>query len=681
MALPPSLMPALGKSATPTLHPQNSCCWSCTSDTCTFDTATMLFNLPSGLALLLFSASSFTAAWYLPGITPTTYKANDLVPLHVNHLTPSSNDADEHVRSVFSFEYYHNAFHFCAPKEGAEAISESLGSIIFGDRIYTSPFELHMTQNETCKAVCDEVTFDAKDAKFVNRRILQDYNVNWLVDGLPAGQEYRDAGTETTFYQPGFSLGSIMDEKPMLNNHYDIFVDYHEVRQGQYRVVGILVEPVSLGGSTVGSDGKAACGTSDSPVVLDEKESTKVTWTYSVYWRPSKTSFATRWDKYLHVFDPKIHWFSLINSAIIFIVLAGMISTILLRTLRKDIARYNRLDQLGLDDLGANNAEDGIAEDSGWKLVHGDVFRAPKHSLALSVLVGNGAQLFMMAGFTIIFAVVGFLSPSNRGSVATVMILLYTIFGFIGGYVSARVYKSFGGKKWKQLFIYTPSIIPAIVFGTFFLLNLFVWARQSSGAVPFTTMLVLVGIWFVISAPLSVAGSWLGYRQEQPEPPTRTNQIPRQIPPARGYLRTVPSMLLVGVLPFGAIFVELYFIMNSLWSSRIYYMFGFLFLSFGLLIATSASVTILMIYFVLCAENYHWQWRAFASSGASAIYVFLYSLIYWAQMLSFSSFTGGLLYLGYSLLLSGLWFVLSGTIGFFASWIFIHRIYASLKID
>jgi hypothetical protein len=89
-------------------------------------------------------------------------------------------------------------------------------------------------------------------------------------------------------------------------------------------------------------------------------------------------------------------------------------------------------------------------------------------------------------------------------------------------------------------------------------------------------------------------------------------------------------------------------------------MFGFLFLSFGLLVATSAAVTILMIYFLLCAENYHWQWRAFASSGASAGWVFAYSLLYWIRMLRFSSFTGVCLYIGYSILLSSLWFLLSG---------------------
>ena len=91
-------------------------------------------------------------------------------------------------------------------------------------------------------------------------------------------------------------------------------------------------------------------------------------------------------------------------------------------------------------------------------------------------------------------------------------------------------------------------------------------------------------------------------------------------------------------------------------------MFGFAFVCFGLVVVTSAAITIVAIYFVLCAENYHWQWRAFASSGASAGYVFAYSMLYWARMLSFSSLTGGLLYLGYSALISFLWFVMSGTL-------------------
>lgn len=32
-------------------------------------------------------------------------------------------------------------------------------------------------------------------------------------------------------------------------------------------------------------------------------------------------------------------------------------------------------------------------EETGWKLVHGDVFRAPQHPLFLSSLVGCGVQV------------------------------------------------------------------------------------------------------------------------------------------------------------------------------------------------------------------------------------------------------------------------------------------------
>lgn len=35
---------------------------------------------------------------------------------------------------------------------------------------------------------------------------------------------------------------------------------------------------------------------------------------------------------------------------------------------------------------------------------------------------------------------------------------------------------------------------------------------------------------------------------------------------------------MAGILPFGAMFIELFFIYNALWHNQFYYMFGFLFL-------------------------------------------------------------------------------------------------------
>ncbi|TPX14065.1 uncharacterized protein E0L32_000459 [Thyridium curvatum] len=636
---------------------------------------------PASSALLasLFALPQLASAFYLPGVAPTTYKPGDIVPLNVNTIKPIASPSDTLLHSVVSYDYYHPLFGFCQPPGGPQNVGESLGSILFGDRIKTSPFELKMAQNETCKQLC-AVDYDEAQADFINNQIENGYSLNWLVDGLPAGQQIIDELTDTEFYSPGFLIGQDDENNNIIfNNHYDIIVEYHEVSKNseQLRVVGVLVQPES-----VKYDGKVDCSVKHPTLSLSSKEKTNVQFTYSVYWVPSKTAWATRWDKYLHVFDPKIHWFSLINSAIIVVFLVLTVMSVLVRTLKKDIARYNRLDQINLDDLSGTSAlEDGVQEDSGWKLVHGDVFRTPSHPLLLSIFLGNGAQIFVMTGFTIAFALLGFLSPSNRGSLGTIMVLLYTVLGFVGGYASARVYKSFNGEKWKLNIALTPLLVPGIVFSTFFFLNLFLWAKQSSGAVPLTTMIVIVGIWFVFSVPLSVAGSYFGFRAPAIEAPVHTNQIPRQIPPTTAYLRPIPSMLLVGILPFGAIFVELYFIMSSIWFSKIYYMFGFLFLCYGLMIITCAAVTVLMVYFLLCAENYHWQWRAFLAAGTSAAYIFANAMIYWVSKLSLGGLSGSVLYIGYSALISFLFFILTGSIGFFASWWFTRKIYSSIKID
>lgn len=646
------------------------------------------------------TAPQLAYAFYLPGVAPTSYKPNELVPLNVNSIRPIAG-SDNLLHSVVSYDYYHPAFRFCQPEGGYKSVQESLGSILFGDRIYTSPYELRMKKNETCKKLC-ETTYQKDSAVFVNQAIRLDASLNWLVDGLPAGQRSIDQFTGDEYYNPGFYLGEEdpATNKITFNNHYDIWIDYHEVSgyPDQLRVVGVLVQPESK--KYTGDIDQDSCNRKLEKVSLDENGDTKVQFTYSVYWRPSPTPWATRWDKYLHVFDPNIHWFSLINSAVIVIFLVLTVMSLLVRALKRDITRYNRLDQINLDDLSGTSAlEDGVQEDSGWKLVHGDVFRTPSHPLMLSVFLGNGAQIFVMAGFTICFALLGFLSPSNRGALGTIMVLLYTVLGSVGGYTSARVYKAMQGDKWKMNIALTPLLVPGIVFATFFVLNLFLWARESSGAVPFTTMLVIILIWFVISVPLSFAGSWLGFRAPAIEPPVRTNQIPRQIPPSTTYLKPIPSMLLVGILPFGAIFVELSFIMSSIWSSKIYYMFGFLFLCYGMMIITCAAVTVLMVYFLLCSENYNWQWRSFLAAGTSAAYIFLNALIHWVSKLSLSSLTGTVLYIGYSLLISFLFFILTGTsshnrfyklqltncnagsIGFFASWWFCRKIYSSIKID
>ncbi len=85
--------------------------------------------------------------------------------------------------------------------------------------------------------------------------------------------------------------------------------------------------------------------------------------------------------------------------------------------------------------------------------------------------------------------------------------------------------------------------------------------------------------------------------------------LPRPIPQQPFYLNLFVSMLIGGLLPFGTVFVELFFILSSLWLDQYYYLFGFLLLVFVLLAVTVAEISIVLVYFMLCAENHKWWWR------------------------------------------------------------------------
>jgi transmembrane 9 superfamily protein 2/4 len=140
------------------------------------------------------------------------------------------------------------------------------------------------------------------------------------------------------------------------------------------------------------------------------------------------------------------------------------------------------------------------------------------------------------------------------------------------------------------------------------------------------------------------------------------------------------TLAIGGILPFGACFVELFYIMSSMWMDYYYYVFGFLFLVFLILLVTCAEITVLFTYFQLCSEDYHWWWRSFCNGGSSAIYVFLYSFVYFKQ-LEGNSLATYCLYFGYMGLLSVAMFLMMGFVGLSTSLWFNKTIFASIKID
>ena len=69
---------------------------------------------------------------------------------------------------------------------------------------------------------------------------------------------------------------------------------------------------------------------------------------------------------------------------------------ILLRTVLRDFAKFPGDDVLEED-----------SEESGWKQLHGDVFRAPKRLTLFAAVVGVGYQMAILGFSVLLFAMLG----------------------------------------------------------------------------------------------------------------------------------------------------------------------------------------------------------------------------------------------------------------------------------
>lgn len=639
------------------------------------------------MLLLLFLINS-CLAFYLPAIAPVNYCAvptdtckNTILPVLVNRL-----DSTE---SAIPYDY--TKFDFCPIDKSKAPPSENLGQVLFGDRYHVSEYQIQWKKSETCKKLCDRTyKQDNKDdlskLEAIKKIIAQDYQQHWVVDNMPVAWCTQNTNSnQKDICTTSFPVGCFIDKNGQtlsrcdpphvsgkeyyyLLNHVEITIEYKNMNDGSGRVVAVKIKPTSHASS---GEGESCSNSQALALEFDSSGSLTVPYTYSVSWvENNKVEWASRWDYLLNSSNQvNVQWYSILNSIVIVLFLSGMVAMILLRTLHRDIARYNQLDP------------EDPQEEFGWKLVHGDVFRPPRKGMMLSVLIGSGAQVFMMISVTLVVSCLGFLYPGNRGFLLSMGVVMYVCFGSPAGYFAARIYKSFGGEKWKSNVLLTAFFVPAIVFSVFFILNLVLWGEGSSSAVPFGTLCGVLALWICVSVPLTFVGAFFGFRKEAITYPTQTNQIPRHIPEQSFYTKRVPGILMGGVLPVGSVFIQLYFIFNSIWAHQIYYMFWFLFIVFLILVITCAETTILLCYFHLCSEDYHWWWRAYLSSGSTALYFFLYSIYFYAERLQMEGAASLFIFFGYTFIMAIYFFLLTGFVGFMSCFFFINKIYSVVKTD
>jgi transmembrane 9 superfamily protein 2/4 len=636
---------------------------------------------------LVLSSSLGVEAFYLPGSYLHPYADGDKLGVKVNSITS--------IETELPYSYY--SLPFCQPKEGIKKVAENIGELLMGDEIENSPYVFRMRESEANVKLCVTKPLTEKDVKHFQQRIDDYYQVNLILDNLPVTRytKQRDSAQllRWTGSPIGFKLES--DKAHYIYNHLIFKVLIHPYEgdtsvgslmgagdgldampsgkdrdlNGTFMVVGFEVIPCS-----VVRDAKAASKLEDGQTLPPAscnpdgphqavKVDEQIVFSYDVTFETSDIRWPSRWDAYLKMEGTRVHWFSILNSLMVISFLAGIVFVIFLRTVRRDLTKYEELDK---------EAQSQMTEElSGWKLVVGDVFRVPSRPQLLSVVVGNGVQILCMAVVTIGFAALGFMSPASRG----MLLVLGHCRGLrriadmehaskdVSGMESHCMEDSMFLSRHRLFHPHYPQLH-----------SMGIWQHRCNSYLPvFHSSLVVVHDLCPSHTP-----RWLLWL------PLRAHHLPRahQPDPTRNPPTTLPVVLGAGTLPFGTLFIELFFIMSSIWMGRVYYVFGFLLIVLVLLVIVCAEVAVVLTYMHLCVEDHRWWWKSFFASGSVAFYVFLYSINYLVfDLHSLSGPVSAVLYVGYSLLMVTAIMFATGTIGFLTSFYFVHYLFSSVKLD
>ncbi|VDK48768.1 unnamed protein product [Anisakis simplex] len=557
------------------------------------------------------------------------YKDGEEVVLWMNTVGPYNNRQE-------TYTYF--SLPFCrGPKQTISHYHETLGEALLGVELDFSGLDIQFKENVDKTVFCKK-TLNAEEYKAFVYAVQNNYWYQMYLDELPMYGMVGEVDSSTT--PPTYKLFT----------HKRLDIGYN-----RNQIVDVNI-------------------TSDVRVAL--LPNAEISFSYEVVWKRSDVDFEHRFDKYLDpsFFQHRIHWFSIFNSFMMVIFLVGLVWMILVRTLKKDYARYQKDEEL--DDM-----ERDLGDEYGWKQVHGDIFRAPSFPMVFSALIGAGYHIFTVSVITVILAIVGEFY-TERGSLLSAAIFVYAAASPVNGFAGGSMYSRFGGKHWIRQMVLGAFLLPCSISAVAFLINFIAIYYHASRAIPFTIMLAVTAICFFVILPLTLVGTVLGRNiKGQGDYPCRVNAVPRPIPDKKWFVEPWLIIMLGGVLPFGSIFIEMYFIFTSFWAYKIYYVYGFMLLVLIILAVVTMCVTVVCTYFLLNAEDYRWRWTSFLAGASTAFYVYLYSVYYFIFKTKMYGLFQTVFYFGYMGVFSAALGIMCGTVGYVGTAKFVHKIYSTVKID
>ncbi len=265
--------------------------------------------------------------------------------------------------------------------------NKNLKELLTGDRIQPSPYRLFMKEDLYCQQLCISNLGLAESKKRPPNKVVQfirkNYHNNWIVDNLKSATKFENDKTVTTVDQGGFPIGfvNVNDERAYIHNHVNLEIEYApvETQDNKFRIVKFTVQPFSIRhdfdeaditDDTVPQETESRSTKPRPDVKVAEMKnpipsckpgatqhtsydmvfapgrdpqpaSSKTLFTYDVIWKENREAkWPTQWKVYVSTDTSTL---SIASNLFMFLVLTAVVTAILVRRWRRDVARYECL--------------------------------------------------------------------------------------------------------------------------------------------------------------------------------------------------------------------------------------------------------------------------------------------------------------------------------------------------
>ncbi|KAL8218523.1 hypothetical protein R6Q57_021896 [Mikania cordata] len=565
------------------------------------------------------------------------YNKGDIIPFYANKVGPFSNPRE-------TYGYYD--LPYCSPDTVKEE-NLNLGEMLNGDRLVSTPYKFEFLVDKGYEVLCNKTLSKTDVSKFRNA-IEKDYYMQFYFDDLPLWAFF--GRLQKNYTNEGVKSVSL------LHTHLEFVVFYNMDRVIE---VNLRSDDMSFQHMT-------------------EDKEVKVGITYSVSWKMTQQPFDQRMEKYIgSSFLPhhmSVHHQSITFSSVAILILVIVLLTFYVLVLREDISKYSH-------DVEDNQMAE-YQEETGWKNIHGDVFRFPKHKSLFAAALGSGTHLLVLIISILVLGILGFFPPYVRGVFWNALIIVYAVTSVVSGYASVSFYSQLEGTNWMKNLLLTGGVFFVPLFLTFGFLNSVAISYGTTAALPLIGIVMLSVLWIFLASPLLLLGGIIGKNKASDfQAPCRTAKCPKEVPRLRWYRGVVPQMALAGILPFSVIYIQLYYIFVTIWGHRIYTLYSIPCVVFILLLIMTALVSVALTYFQLAAEDHEWWWRSFFCGGSTGLFIYGYCIYYYFWRSDMTGFMQTSFYFGYMACVSYGIFLALGSVAFRASLLFVRYLYAAIKCD